>query len=86
MTTGNVEANLMYFIYTEAIPMGGATEIVETRKGDSSKEAEAGFRNRNLEAIEQARLEKGVSSLHSETKPLDFTELSEMFNLQRVGS
>lgn len=86
MTTGNVEANLMYFIYTEAIPIGGATEVVETRKGDSSKEAEAGFRNRNLEVIEQARLEKGVSSLHSETKPLDFTELSEMFNLQRVDS
>ena len=85
MSVGNIEANLMYFIYADINESsGGDAEVPKAMQGDSSKEQERSYRNNNLQAIEQRRLENGVTSLHSEMKPMSFEDFGELFSLTKV--
>lgn len=85
MNVGDIEANFMTFIYTDIFDDGD--KIIDSRivKDGNSSNEEVKYRNRNLQRIESAKLSKGESILGSEMKPVDFGELSNYFNLEKVS-
>ena len=84
MNVGDIEANFMFFIYSDI-------ETSEGNRGNSSLiptssvSSERKFRNTNLERIESAKLSKGSTSLEGQMKSVGFDELGDFFNLEKVS-
>lgn len=81
MSYGDVETNLMSFIYTinesrEEVPK---VEIVKT---DISKESK--FRNDNLKALEIGKLKEGQESLKGTLEEVSFEDAMSLFNLEKI--
>lgn len=83
MNVGDIEANFMSFIYTD-ITGNDKEGISSIAVIENSQSEENKFRNTNLEKIEEAKLSKGTQSLVSEMKPVEFDDLSNFFDLERV--
>ena len=82
MGVGDIEANFMSFIYTE---IEENKEEVKSEITTGSIESERKFRNRNLENIEQSKLDEGTKSLNSELDSVSFSDVAEFFgNLEKV--
>ena len=87
MSLGNIEANLMAFIYCRFDEENTSTEkeskvvINET----TSIAAEHVQRNNNLQALEHAKLSRGESEILKETRQVKLSDMSSMFNLEKVG-
>lgn len=82
MDVGDIEANFMSFIYTE---IEENKEEVKSEITTGSIESERKFRNRNLENIEQSKLDEGTKSLNSELDSVSFSDVAEFFgNLEKV--
>ena len=82
MLTGDIEANLMSFIYCknrkeESI----APTIKEENKEDVQ---EVVMRNNNLERLENSKLLKGKTSLSTEMQEMTVSDLGSMFTLEKV--
>lgn len=83
MSLGDVESNLMAFIYTVPTSESKETKIdipVET------VDTEVKFRNDNLLALENAKLSKGKDSVQASLKEAPFDEVMSIFNLEKVDS
>lgn len=84
MSIGDIETNLMSFIYSVQSPIINESapkiEIQET-----SKETEYKFRNDNLKVLEQAKLKESQSALSSSLEELDFEGAMSFFNLEKVN-
>lgn len=84
MSIGDIETNLMSFIYSVQSPIINESapkiEIQET-----SKETEYKFRNDNLKVLEQAKLKESQSALSSSLEELDFEDAMSFFNLEKVN-
>lgn len=81
MSYGDVETNLMSFIYTinesrEEVPK------VEVVKTDISKESK--FRNDNLKALEIGKLKEGQESLKGTLEEVSFEDAMSLFNLEKI--
>ena len=83
MNMGDIEANFMYFIYSD---------IDEESKNDvpttsivGTQTVERKFRNSNLEKLESAKLSKGSKTLESEMKPVGIGDLADFFTLEKVS-
>lgn len=82
MNTGDIEANFMSFIYSDVCTVDTDQTIVKAPETTISEEVV--MRNSNLQKIETAKLDKGSSSIRSELDSVGFSDMSGMFNLEKV--
>lgn len=82
MSYGDIEANLMSFIYTvsEVKEETPKVAIPSSEVVDESK-----FRNDNLKALELSKLKEGQASLSSSLEEVGFEDAMSLFNLQKVS-
>ena len=86
MNVGDIEANFMSFIYTDLNDNTNVSNDIKVGQATGTSQSdEHKFRNSNLERIESAKLSKGMKSLSGETKPVEFEDLSEFFDLEQVS-
>lgn len=87
MPEGNIEANLMSFIYQK--------DSVESRDEENCvsgvpqlvpQESESKFRNSNMASLEKAMLSKGRESLKDQMETSGFDGVSSMFTLKKINS
>ena len=83
MSFGDIEANFMYFIYSDIEEESKSTTSTISVVGTKTEEVK--FRNRNLEKLESAKLSKGSKSLEGEMKPVDINDLSDYFTLEKIS-
>lgn len=83
MNKGNLEANLMSFIYCKGY--SGEVRVVESirEKGTEIGE-EVKFRNDNLERLQTAKLNEGKASAESQMGVATFEDMMSMFSLEKV--
>ena len=87
MPLGNIEANLMSFIYSKS-----DTNELESKPSIDMKEQvvtekeEAKFRNNNLERLEKHKLKAGTDSLKSEMETVSLADAADLFSLEKVRS
>lgn len=86
MSIGDIEANLMAFIYCK-------DDIKQEEQGNVSEKIDDGFvtlederllRNSNLQKIETAKLEEGSKSLSSELQDVSLSDMGSLFSLEKV--
>lgn len=82
MSYGDVEANLMSFIYTVD---EGTKEEVKVNLPNDSTISESKFRNNNLKALETAKLSEGRESLKSNMDEIGFDDAMSFFSLEKVN-
>lgn len=82
MSLGDVEANLMSFIYT--IPKVQEEEVKVNLPSEELID-ESKFRNDNLKVLEQNKLSKGQASLQSSMEEVGFEDVMSLFSLQQVN-
>jgi DNA polymerase-3 subunit gamma/tau len=85
MSIGDVEANLMGFIYSEDESFKSpeeTTSVVVTPAVGVPMEAK--HRNSNLQRIEDAKLQKGAGAVGSHMQEVGFSGLSNFFNMEKV--
>lgn len=82
MSYGDIEANLMSFIYTVSEIKEETPKVVipSPEVVDESK-----FRNDNLKALELSKLKEGQASLSSSLEEVGFEDAMSLFNLQKVS-
>lgn len=82
MSYGDIEANLMSFIYTVSEVKEETPKVVipSPEVVDESK-----FRNDNLKALELSKLKEGQASLSSSLEEVGFEDAMSLFNLQKVS-
>ena len=83
MSYGDIEANLMSFIYTidkADVPKTDGKQL-DVKSSDEVK-----LRNDNLKALEMAKIQKGQKSLQESIKNVGFEDAMSLFNLERVDS
>lgn len=82
MSYGDIEANLMSFIYTVSEVKEETPKVVipSPEVVDESK-----FRNDNLKALELSKLKEGQASLSSSLEKVGFEDAMSLFNLQKVS-
>lgn len=84
MGRGDIEANFMAFIYRDDEEVSVEKPSVNLNV-ETSISKETKFRNSNLDRIESAKLSKGTKAISEEMKPMDFEDLSGIFNLEKVS-
>lgn len=89
MRIGDVEANLLTFIYEKnaaklSVVQGGVVSSKESAQSFINSINEEEKRNKSLEQIEDAKKEEGVKSLENITESVGFGDVEELFNLQKV--
>lgn len=84
MGRGDIEANFMSFIYRDDVEVSVEKPSVNLNV-ETSISKETKFRNSNLDRIESAKLSKGTKAISEEMKPMDFEDLSGIFNLEKVS-
>lgn len=82
MSYGDVEANLMSFIYTTD-SREEATKVVIPKESEGNSESK--FRNNNLKILEMNKIEKGKEVLKSSVEEVGFDDVSSLFNLEKVN-
>lgn len=85
MNVGDVEVNLMAFIYEEELPTVPEMPKLNVESTDSSLGAERTFRNSNVQALEKAKLKEGSKSVVKEMSDLSLNDVKELFTLEKVG-
>lgn len=82
MSYGDIEANLMSFIYTVSEVKEETPKVVipSPEVVDESK-----FRNDNIKALELSKLKEGQASLSSSLEEVGFEDAMSLFNLQKVS-
>lgn len=83
MNYGDIEANLMSFIYTVDTVKEDVAPKVEVPKSSSTEEVK--FRNDNLNLLEQAKLKEGIASLKPSLEEVGFDDAVSLFNLEKVN-
>lgn len=84
MNVGDIEANFMSFVYLEGVSQGEENNSSSINIGAKALSEERAFRNDNLKKIEEAKLEKGSTSLMSQTGEVGFEGLGDFFTLEKV--
>ena len=83
INVGDVEANLMAFIYRNDKINDSDTLSIQ-RNGKDFKESEQHFRNNNLQRLENVKLDKGSQAIAEEMKEVSFFDFADSFNLEKV--
>lgn len=81
MSFGDIETNLMSFIYVDNV---SEKEEVKVHIPEIGKSEETKFRNNNLKSLEMAKVREGRNALENVTKEVGFDEVSSLFNLEKV--
>lgn len=82
MPYGDIESNLMSFIYTNN---DLKEETPEVTIPVSSTTEESKFRNDNLKALEISKLKEGQASLKSSLEEVGFDDAMTLFNLEKIS-
>ena len=85
MNVGDVEVNLMAFIYEEGLPVVSDMPKLNVESTESSLGAERTFRNSNVQALEKSKLKEGSKSVVKEMSDLSLHDVKELFTLEKVG-
>ena len=85
MNVGDVEVNLMAFIYEEELPVVPEMPKLNVESTENSLGAERTFRNSNVQALENAKLKEGSKSVVKEMSDLSLNDVKELFTLEKVG-
>lgn len=85
MNVGDVEVNLMAFIYEEELPVVPDMPKLNVESTESSLGAERTFRNSNVQALEKSKLKEGSKSVVKEMSDLSLHDVKELFTLEKVG-
>lgn len=85
MNVGDVEVNLMAFIYEEELPVVPDMPKLNVESTESSLGAERTFRNSNVQALEKSKLKEGSKSVVKEMSELSLNDVKELFTLEKVG-
>lgn len=85
MNVGDVEVNLMAFIYEEELPVVPDMPKLNVESTESSLCAERTFRNSNVQALEKSKLKEGSKSVVKEMSDLSLNDVKELFTLEKVG-
>lgn len=85
MNVGDVEVNLMAFIYEEELPVLPDMPKLNVESTESSLCAERTFRNSNVQALEKSKLKEGSKSVVKEMSDLSLHDVKELFTLEKVG-
>lgn len=85
MNVGDVEVNLMAFIYEEELPVVPDMPKLNVESTESSLGAERTFRNSNVQALEKSKLKEGSKSVVKEMSDLSLNDVKELFTLEKVG-
>lgn len=85
MNVGDVEVNLMAFIYEEELPVVSDISKLNVESTKSSLCDERTFRNSNVQALEKAKLKEGSKSVVKEMSDLSLNDVKELFTLEKVG-
>lgn len=86
MSNGDIEANLMSFIYCKNVEKVSEDTSVTINEESVTLEDERLMRNTNLERLENLKLKEGNKSIQSELQEVSVSELGNFFNLQKVES
>lgn len=81
MNVGDIESNLFLFIYSDVSDKEPASTV---KVSEVPIEAERIMRNDNLQRIEEFKVQEGKSSLKSEMATIGFSDMSELFSLEKV--
>lgn len=84
MSLGNVEANLMSFIYCKGDDLSEVENLTPKISTEVSVKDEIKFRNNNLDALERAKEEEGRKAVAEEMEMLSVGDLGKMFSLEKV--
>lgn len=82
MLTGDIEANLMSFIYCKNRKEESTTPTIKEENKEDVQEVV--MRNNNLERLENSKLLKGKTSLSTEMQEMTVSDLGSMFTLEKV--
>lgn len=85
MNVGDIEVNLMAFIYEEELPVVADMPRLNVESTENSLGAERTFRNSNVQALEMAKLKEGSKSVVKEMSDLSLNDVKELFTLEKVG-
>lgn len=85
MNVGDVEVNLMAFIYEEELPVVPDMPKLNVESTERSLGAERTFRNSNVQALEKSKLKEGSKSVVKEMSDLSLNDVKELFTLEKVG-
>ena len=85
MNVGDVEVNLMAFIYEEELPVVPEMPKLNVESTESSLGVERTFRNSNVQALEKSKLKEGSKSVVKEMSDLSLHDVKELFTLEKVG-
>lgn len=85
MNVGDIEVNLMAFIYGEELPVVPDMPKLNVESTESSLGAERTFRNSNVQALEKSKLKEGSKSVVKEMSDLSLNDVKELFTLEKVG-
>lgn len=85
MNVGDVEVNLMAFIYEEELPVVPDMPKLNVESTERSLGAERTFRNSNVQALEKSKLKEGSKSVVKEMSDLSLHDVKELFTLEKVG-
>lgn len=85
MNVGDIEVNLMAFIYEEELPVVPDMPKLNVESTESSLGAERTFRNSNVQALEKSKLKEGSKSVVKEMSDLSLNDVKELFTLEKVG-
>lgn len=89
MSYGNIEANLLAFIYNDDSAegtKGNGSEKSSFSSGHITLGSETKFRNNNLQALEKGRYKRGEESLKDKMENADFDDVASLFSLTRVNN
>ena len=84
MSYGDVEANLMAFIYTVDEPTSPSQEEVTVSVSTSTIQEENAFRNNNLKVLEKAKVESNQKKLTNYLDKVGVDDVLDMFNLEKI--
>lgn len=82
MTGGDIEANLMSFIYTTPEAKSTGELKVEIPEGNVSSEST--FRNSNIQALENIKVQKGSEIVKESMQKVSLEDAFGLFNLEKV--
>lgn len=86
MSLGDIETNLMAFIYKVDNKAEEDTDSFATPEGATELPSESKFRNNNLQRLEKARLDEGAKVLAGELQqPVSISDMSSLFQLEKVN-
>lgn len=85
MSLGDIETNLMAFIYVTQPIGGGVSEEKKIVESTDELSKESKFRNDNLQRLENAKLREGAKVLTGELQQsVSISDMADMFQLEKV--